>query len=71
MCRPPKLDDTPQLNADRWAKRQLCINLVRAVSAMCLIPVTPGVLRSLLGGDGARVAAHQADLTFYARGAAR
>ena len=26
MCRPPKLDDTPQLNADRWAKRQLCSN---------------------------------------------
>ena len=32
---------------------------------MVLIPLTPGVLKAAYG-DGAKVAAHSADLTFYA-----
>eukprot|EP00629_Pelagomonadales_sp_RCC1024_P008580 CAMPEP_0119286604 /NCGR_PEP_ID=MMETSP1329-20130426/34144_1 /TAXON_ID=114041 /ORGANISM="Genus nov. species nov., Strain RCC1024" /LENGTH=412 /DNA_ID=CAMNT_0007287345 /DNA_START=119 /DNA_END=1353 /DNA_ORIENTATION=+ len=64
MCRPPSAEHKTAA-ADRWARRQLSINLLRAVSAMVLIPVTPGVLKSAYG-DGAKVAAHSADLTFYA-----
>ena len=66
MYKPPK---TTEMDADaaaeHWAKRALTIGLLRSVSGMVLTPVVPGILKSALGGDQARVAMYQADWIFY------
>ena len=66
MCKPPK---TTEMDADaaaeHWAKRALMIGLLRSISGMVLTPVVPGILKSALGGDQARVAMYQADWIFY------
>ena len=66
MCRPPKQQKwTPTPPPSTGRSAHFDGGLLRSISGMVLTPVVPGILKSALNGDQARVAMYQADWIFY------